>query len=413
MDHVLHLSAALSRRDFLRAATQSVVTLPLATPLLYWGPEAVDVSLVLLELEGGNDGLNTLIPVDDAAYAKARPQLGSVRHGAHRVRDGFALHPALGQLAAAFARGEAAAVHSVGYPQPDRSHFFSRDVWHTAEVTPEGVRAARSGWLGRAADALAASSGAPVPALALGSLTLPLALRGERVVVPVLSRLEDYALHGVRGGEVAGAEREDLRTASAAGSDDDDLHAFVRGVAERALADADALRNALAAYRPRAEFPAGPLGEALQLASRVLVSGFGTRLLHVPFPGFDTHAQQLPTHADLLRQLDQGLAALLADLTAHGRLAHTVICVHSEFGRRVAENGSLGTDHGAAAPVFVLGGGVREGLHGRAPDLRDLDDGDVRASTDFRAVYAALLARMGLPPEQVLRQEIAPVSLFS
>ncbi len=384
--------------------------LPLATPWLRFAADGDDACLLVLELEGGNDGLNTLIPIDDPTYARTRPHLSSVRQGAHRVADGFALHPELRQLAASFGDGRAAAVHSVGYPNPDRSHFFSRDVWHTAAVTPDAVRMRATGWLGRAADALVAAYATPIPAMALGSLSLPLALRGERVVVPVLECMEDYALHGSGG---AGSESAMLHAAALAGADADELQAFVRGVAGRAIADAESLRQVLAAYRPRAEFPGGALGDALQLASRVLVSGHGTRLLHVAFSGFDTHAQQLPTHSQLLRQLDLALGALVADLSAHGRLDRTVICVHSEFGRRVQENGSLGTDHGAAAPVFVLGGGVRAGLHGDAPDLGNLDDGDVRSRVDFRAVYAALLTRLGISPRPVLQHDVEALPLFA
>jgi uncharacterized protein (DUF1501 family) len=139
----------------------------------------------------------------------------------------------------------------------------------------------------------------------------------------------------------------------------------------------------------------------------MIVAGFGTRLFHCGFDGFDTHALQLATHDGLLRQLDAALAAFLRDLEGHDRLADTIVLVHSEFGRRVAENASQGTDHGAAAPVFVFGGTVRPGLHGSPPDLGDLDDGDLRATTDFRSVYADLLGWLSIDPTPVLGQGIA------
>lgn len=409
MSETSNPSPGCSRRSFLRAFGAVPLVGPLTSPRLTWLPDGDDVSLLVLELEGGNDGLNTLIPRDDRAYAKARPQLGSVRGGAHAVGDeGFALHPSMGAMAKLFARGLAAAVHGVGYPDPDRSHFRSRDIWHAADPTFDPLRGATSGWLGRAA---AAMVGAPLPAVAVGAARLPLALRSEKVVVPVLERIEDYALRVAGGGD---AGREALgHLATTAGDPGDDLHGFLRGVASAAVTSAARLQRDLAAYRPRAEYPGGDLGRDLQLAARVLVSGCGTRLLHVSFGGFDTHAQQLPTHAGLLRQVSDGLAALCADLEAHGRLGHTMILVHSEFGRRVAENGSLGTDHGAAAPVFVLGGGVRAGLHGKPPDLDDLVDGDVRVSTDFRAVYAALLQRLGVEPSVAVAAAPAALDLFA
>lgn len=404
---------ASTRRDFLRVAAALPWATPFAAPRASpWLRQVVDggeAALLVLELAGGNDGLNTLVPVEAPEFARLRPKLSAVRTGAHRLRDtAFALHPSLGAGGGLFAlmqRGLAAAVHGVGYPQPDRSHFKSRDIWHTADPGHDPMRSLATGWLGRAADTLA-GQGATMPALGVGDVSLPLVLRGGRVVVPVLARLQDYAL------QTDGDATALTRVATTAGADDDDLQAFVRAVAASAVRGAQSLQDALAAYRPRATYPEGQLGRDLQLAAQVLVSGFGTRLMHLTFGGFDTHAQQLPTHAALLRQLAEGLAALCADLEAHGRLADTVVMVCSEFGRRAAENGSLGTDHGAAAPVFVLGGGVRPGLHGTPPDLRALVDGDVAHTTDFRQVYAALLGRLGIAVRPVLGADHPGLSLF-
>lgn len=396
-----------TRRGVLRAAS----VLPFA-PWLHVREDGPPRSLLVLELAGGNDGLNTLVPVDDAVYARLRPRLAQVRRGSVRVFDSaYALHEALGAgrdggLAGLMQRGVAAAVHGVGSPRPDRSHFRSRDVWHTADPDLDERRGHASGWLGRAADWLAAR-GSTMPGLAFGGPTLPLLLRGERVVVPVLERLEDYTLRAVAG-DAAGL----ARLATEGGAAGDALQAHLRGVAAAAARAAAAFEGALAAYRPRAEYPEGPLGRDLQLVARAAVSGFGARLLHVTFGGFDTHAQQLPTHAALLRQLGEGLAALAADLTAHDRLAQTAVLVFSEFGRRAAENGSLGTDHGAAAPVFVVGGGVRAGLHGAPPDLGRLIDGDVPCTTDFRQVYAALLRWLGIDTEAVLGAGFEGLELF-
>ncbi len=389
-----------TRRTFLGSAAAVPAAAALRLPLR-WLPDGDDRALVVVELEGGNDGLNTLIPLEDERWAKARPSLAGVRRGARRLPGSdFALHASLERLSARFERGHAAAVHGVGYTPPDRSHFKSRDIWHTADPDLERASTSSTGWLGRAADQLA-RQGAAVPGLAVGSLRVPLALRGHEVVVPALASLEDYVLH------VSATSERPLR--ALAGSDDpsvaglEDLNAFVDSVAQSALSSEQQLRDALARYRPHAEFDGDAFGRAMQLASRVLVSGFGTRLIHVSLGGFDTHANQAPTHAALLAQLDRGLGALLDDLEAHRKLDSTAILVHSEFGRRVAENGSHGTDHGAAAPVFVAGGAVRAGLHGEVPNLDDLDDGDVRATTDFRSVYADLLGFLGVEADAVLR----------
>jgi uncharacterized protein (DUF1501 family) len=181
-----------------------------------------------------------------------------------------------------------------------------------------------------------------------------------------------------------------------------DLHAFVAGIARQATALADSLTTGLARYQPKADYPETALGRQLRLAAQLIVAGFGTRLLHVGYPGFDTHARQLGTHAGLLAQLDAALAAFVDDLTAHGRGDQVAVLVHSEFGRRAAENASQGTDHGAAAPAFVLLGGAVGGCVGPVPDLLRLDDGDPVATMDFRRVYADLLQWLGVDSKPVL-----------
>jgi uncharacterized protein (DUF1501 family) len=304
-------------------------------------------------------------------------------------------------------------IHGVGYPEPDRSHFRSRDIWHTADPTFQRRTSETTGWLGRAADWLA-DRGAAVPGLSVGDLSVPLMLAGRRVVVPSLERVEDYQLLVDPAGGQAGIRRAEIAALAAAGEDDRraaELERFVRGVAQSSIASAERMQRALAAYRPRAEYPDGPLGRNLQVVARVLVSGFGTRLFHVSLGGFDTHARQLPAHEALLRQLSRGIGALVGDLAAHAVLERTTILVFSEFGRRLAENQSQGTDHGAAGPVFVFGDGLRPGLLGEAPGLADLDDGDLVATCDFRGVYGALLRRLGIDDVAVLGGEFREITL--
>jgi uncharacterized protein (DUF1501 family) len=196
----------------------------------------------------------------------------------------------------------------------------------------------------------------------------------------------------------AGAPVRRIVDAEVAGSD---ARAHAAATGRTAVQLADDLTAALARYQPRADYPDSALARDLQLAARLVVAGFGTRLLHVGFGGFDTHARQLPTHAGLLAQLDGALDAMLQDIAAHGHGDRVLVLVHSEFGRRAAENASQGTDHGAAAPVFAFGGGVG-GPIGPVPDLRRLDDGDVIATTDFRSVYADLLSWLGVDAGAVL-----------
>lgn len=398
-----------SRRDVLRTAALA----PLATSFrlpLRWLPGGDDRTLVVLELAGGNDGLDTVMPIEDARWARVRPTLSSSRHGAHRLADtDFWFHPALGGLAKRYADGRVAVVHGVGYTPPDRSHFHSRDVWHCADPSLVRVTADTTGWLGRAAEELAAR-GASLPGAAIGSLRVPLCLRSKRLEVPALARLEDYALLVDPAAADRDASREALGELVRGGPGDGDL----ARVAAAALDQSERLEKALARYRPRATWPAGGLADALQLAARVIVAGFGTRLIHVEYGGFDTHATQAPAHDALLRQLDVALVAFLDELAAQGALDRTLVLVHSEFGRRVAENRSQGTDHGAAASAFVCGGApLRGGLHGSHPDLGDLDDGDLRCTTDFRRVYAEMLRFAGVDAKAVLGGEFESLGLTS
>lgn len=385
-----------TRRDVLALGALFPLSSLLPRGLHAWVPDGPARSIVVVELEGGNDGLNTVIPIDDPAYARLRPRLGSVRKGALPVADGFGLHGALKSLHRLHGEQRAALVHSVGYPDPDRSHFRSRDIWHAADPRLQRVSASTTGWMGRAADVLAAT-GCSVPALAVGSLQVPLAMRARTALVPSLERIEDFQLQPV---ERTAAGREAVGSVLGGGASDQAR--WVGEMGARAAGLGEQLRRSIAVYRPAAEYPETRLGRELQLVAQVIGAGFGTRIFHVSLGGFDTHARQLPAHAGLLAQLDGALAAFMADLAAARALDATAVLVHSEFGRRTAENQSQGTDHGAAAPVFVLGGSVQQGPHGIPPDLGNLDDGDVRATTDFRAVYGALLAWAGIDAGAVL-----------
>lgn len=399
-------SRDLDRRSFLRAAAALPWLGPAAAAA--WLPRGDDRLLLVLELQGGNDGLNTVIPVDDPRYARARPNLQAVRRGARPLGDGTSLHAALPNLHRRLTSGGGAVVHSVGCASPDRSHFRSRDIWHTADPTHQRVESATTGWLGRAADLLA-QAGAGVPAAALGGLQLPLLLKSRTVTVPCLERLEDFQwLQARRAAPVDPASplRAVLEVPTG-----EPLAQFVANTARAGARLAEDLAQALQRYRPGADYPESPLARDLQLAARLAIAGFGTRLLHLGLSGFDTHARQLPTHAALLQQLDQALEAFLADLHAHGQQDRVLVVVHSEFGRRLAENGSLGTDHGAAAPVFAFGTGLAQGPVGAPPDLEHLDDGDVVAKVDFRSVYRDALDWLGVAAGHVLAGEFAPAGL--
>ncbi|MHC4078733.1 MAG: DUF1501 domain-containing protein [Planctomycetota bacterium] len=402
--------SGFSRRDLLKSAA-AVPWIGPGANLFRWLPGGEDRCLLVLELVGGNDGLNTILPIEDPAWRAARPRLASVRNGAHKLGDGFALHPQMPGLHQLIQEGLCNAVHGVGYPKPSRSHFQSRDIWHTADPTYKQMQADTTGWLGRICDQLA-KKGAAVPGLSVGSLEVPLALRARDIVVPSLNRIEEYqVLVNPRGGrqDVRRNEIIDLvrKAGGGKGGAGSELRSFLEDVAKSSIDNAEKLRRALARYRPKADYPSTALGRKLQLLARVMASGFGTRIFHVQFGGFDTHARQLQSHAALLRQASTSLAALVHDLRGHKLLEDIVILVHSEFGRRVAENRSRGTDHGVAGPVFFLGGKVKPGLHGEHPSLTDLTEGDLKPTADFRQLYGAVVRWLEVSEEKVLGKKFA------
>ncbi len=397
---------AIDRRSFLQFC--SALPFVHGPSLGGWIPGGDDRVLLVLELVGGNDGLNTVIPVDDADYARLRPKLQVVRGGAHPLGDGTSLHAALLRLHRRIVDGRGTVLHGVGYPHPDRSHFRSRDVWHSGDPSLVRVEAKTTGWLGRAADLLAADA-AGVPAAAVGGLEVPLVLRSRRNTVPSLRRVEDFQWLSATGPQPLATDAPVRQIVGGGGHVG--AGAYAAATAQAAVRLADDLTAALQRYEPRADYPDSALGRDLQLAARLVVAGFGTRLLHVGLPGFDTHARQLPTHAGLLTQLDAALDAMLQDIGAHGHGDRVLVLVHSEFGRRTAENASQGTDHGAAAPVFAFGGSGA-GVVGPVPDLRHLDDGDLVATMDFRSVYADVLSWLGVDPAVVLGGAFASAGLL-
>lgn len=335
--------------------------------------------LVVLQLTGGNDGLNTVVPFAQDAYYRLRPNLGLARGGLHRLDDGTGLHPALAGLGELFQRGRLAVVQGVGYPDADRSHFRSLEVWHTAD--PAGP-AGDTGWLGRMADALARAHPGSMPALAVEPGDLPLSMRGRDVMPPTVRDPRGFRLRE------ESARFADLRDDLLEEPLEGDLE-HLRRVA-RTTYDTTRRMAEITAAEPAVEYPGHDLARRLKLVSQLVRGGFGTRVFHLSLGGFDTHSRQAPVHEDLLRRVSSGLTAFQRDLEAAGVADRVVTLVFSEFGRRAAENASKGTDHGQGAPVFLLGTRVRGGLHGDAPDLGRLVEGDVPGTVDFRGVYTLL-----------------------
>ncbi|MEM9379394.1 MAG: DUF1501 domain-containing protein [Planctomycetota bacterium] len=413
----------LSRRDLLRAGAALGVA-----PAWLRGLEARATErervVVCVELNGGNDGLNTVVPVGDDLYHRARPDLAIAARDGHPLDDHHRWHPGLSRTARRFADGGVAVVQGVGYPRPNLSHFSSLDVWHS------GVRSAptpSTGWLGRLADATVAPDVEARPAydpltlLAVGHDVAPHALRAERgmpVAVPSLDRSAVPTAPAGAGGMEAASRRavlESLERASAArGAGRDARIAAAARAARQVALDLAVARD----FEARAEWPDSTLALRLNLVARVLSKGLPTRFFLVSQGGYDTHANQGGPHAGLLADLDAALHAFLAELEARGLLDRVLVLTTSDFGRRVAQNGEgagAGTDHGAASIQMLFGGGIQPGLHGPPPDLEGLDEnGNLRHRVDFREVYAGVIGSwLGADPEAVLGEPFRPHASLS
>jgi uncharacterized protein (DUF1501 family) len=401
--------SGISRRSFLRATALLGLT-PIPRVLLGAAervPAEDDRVLVVLELTGGNDGLNTVIPFEDPVYERSRPSLAIGKDRALRLDPGSAgagepslgFHPSMKALKDLYDEGAVAIIQGVGYPNPSRSHFRSMDIWHSGRPDIEDPR---SGWLGGAVQRNRDRLGA----IDIGDEKLPLALSSE-AHVPVLRNLDWVdSLATDRGREL----RTRLRALNAIERGGDAER--VRSLALSTLEDLEELIRIREKPAPAA-YPESRIGERLKWAGQLIGGGFSSRIYYVSQGGYDTHAQQKDLHAELLRQVSEAIGAFQAHMKSLGAARRVAVLVFSEFGRRLAENNGLGTDHGCAAPVLLVSGGVRGGLHGAHPSLQDLDEGDLRFHTDFRRVYATLLEEvLGTPAEPILGGRFEKLDLF-
>jgi uncharacterized protein (DUF1501 family) len=360
--------------------------------------------LVVVQLDGGNDGLNTVVPYRDDEYRKYRPNLAIPAGEVKKVDDRIGLHPSLEPFSKLLEQQRLAIVQGVGYPNPNRSHFDSMAIWHTAKTT---VDKAAPGWLARAIDRRTGPNG-DAPGLHIHeAFPLPGALAGGQQVVPSVARLDQFRR---RLGMLQGNDATEQMAAldSLARQDRGEAGSLLQFVERCSLITyASAARlervqqDGSAAKVDYPEFYG--LARRLRLIAQLVKAGLSTPIYYTHLDGFDTHSGQPQRHASLLRELGVSLKAFLDDLEKSGNSERVVVLVFSEFGRRLGENGSGGTDHGTAAPVFLLGKPVKAGLHGSYPDLTRLDDGDPVHAVDFRRVYATVLDRwLGVAHRDVL-----------
>jgi uncharacterized protein (DUF1501 family) len=359
----------MDRRQFLAGLAASSLA---AFPAPSWAAPSRRL-LILVELKGGNDGLNTVVPFADPAYRHLRPRLALAADGVLRLDDERGLHPSLEKLMPVWAAGELAVVQGLGYPDPNLSHFRSIEIWDTASRSDEYLD---EGWLTRVFSKHPSPAGYAADGVVVGAADLgPLAGTGARTLS--LANPEQF-LRNAKLAKSAGGGAANPSLAHILRVERD-----IQQSAERLHPGRDFATG----------FPAGPFGTAVRTAAQLAANREGISALRLTLGGFDTHANQAGTQAALLRQLGEGLSALRDALKEIGRWQDTVVATYSEFGRRAQENQSAGTDHGTANVHFVLGGAVRGGVVGKAPMLDRLDaGGNLIHTTDFRSYYAGLVA---------------------
>lgn len=379
--------------------------------------------LVVLQMAGGNDGINTVIPYSNDFYHKARPRLAQTAEKVLKLNGEIAFHPAMAGFKNLYDSGNLALVQGVGYPNPNRSHFRSTEIWQTAS---DSEKVEKYGWLGRYFDN-ACSGADPTIGVTIGR-QLPEAFFAKTPTGICFDNPQNYRFlspEHPRPGQTDMAEAafEKLNEAEMTSpSPDTDSGAsisslpagmpmqggkavdFIERTAMDAQISSEEVRSIAAKVQNNATYPASQLGNSLKLVAKLIGGSLPTRIYYVSQGGYDTHTNQLGTQQRLLGDLADSVKAFVEDLKAQGNLERVLVMTFSEFGRRVAENANGGTDHGAAAPMFIVGNKVKAGLLGRYPSLapQDLFQGDIRYNVDFRSVYAAIL-------EDWLKTKSAPI----
>ena len=353
--------------------------------------------LVLVQLAGGNDGLNTVIHHQNDNYHRLRPTIGlRMEAGLHAIDDQLALNPGMGKMARLIKDGKMAVVQNVGYPNPNRSHFRSTEIWETAV---DSNKTAYNGWVGRYFDACCDGEGKD-----------PLAIHGGDVMPQTFQSDKPHNIFGMGGGR--GGRRANRGAKSPSGGKDetellmdlneaplvvgdasdpgDNTH-YLRHTLMDALLTESRVGEIIANYKPSVPYPASGLGQSLQRIAALISAGLETRVYYATQGGFDTHANQVNRHAQLLNELSEALHAFQSDLEQKRLDRQVLTMTFSEFGRRPSENSTAGTDHGTSAPLFVMHTGIKQAVNGTPPDLAIKPNEDITFSTDFRQVYGTVL----------------------
>ena len=412
----------ISRRQFLKT---SMVAVPAAAamPAVFSRAVAAAIheqqsaaapmgnrTLVIVQMAGGNDGLNTVVPANDGRYYDLRGDLAIPQSDVLPIDGQTGFHPALAAFRELWDEGVLAVVEGVGYPEQSFSHFESMDIWQTAQTG----RRDYEGWLGRYLEGIAGAQEDAFLAL-VADKRMPRAMVTPDVAVPLLESVDAYKLQDdPRNAWNRQARTEALLALYASAPGAARFGALLDNTLQAAQRSSAAVQRAHARYEPAVEYGESALAQGLRLVAEAIDADLGLRVGHVRIGGFDTHAAQEDMHAGLLAETADAMLAFYRDVQAHGHANDVVMMTWSEFGRRVTGNASGGTDHGSAAPMFVAGAPVAGGLYGERPGLASLDRNNLRFTTDFRQVYASVLEGwLGAPPDAVLGGRYERLPLFA
>ena len=381
--------------------------------------------LVILQMAGGNDGLNTVAPYANDHYHRARPRIGVAAKDVLKINDELGFHPNLAGFKDLYDAGQLSIIQGVGYPNPNRSHFRSTEIWQTAS---DAEKIEKYGWLGRYFDQ-ACKGCDPTVAVNVGR-QMPQAFAAKNPKGISLDNPQNYRFMSSEKGKAGEMSEESYRKLNEpemgmsenSGDTIGTLHGpvthsgsaldFLERTALDAQVSSDQIRSIASRVDSRGNYPASQLGNSLKLVAKLIGGGLPTRIFYVSQGGYDTHTNQVGTHERLLKDLGDSVKGFVADIKAQGNMSRVTVMTFSEFGRRVAENASSGTDHGAAAPMFLIGEKVRAGLLGKYPSLapQDLHQGDLKYTVDFRSVYAGVLEGwLKADSAAVLRGEFTPL----
>ncbi len=397
----------MKRRDFLRNSTLASTGLLVPQFLLDFKAKRLYRSrtgkiLVVIQLSGGNDGLNTIVPYRNDRYYQERPSIALAAKDVLPVSDDLGFHPELAPLRDLYDNGLMSVVNNVGYPNPDRSHFRSTDIWHTASSSDEYWT---TGWLGRYLDSNCPGTEHTYSALEIdGSVSL--AMKGKQRT--------GFAFNDVRRLQQT-SENRFLKAIGSHDHDHEENVAYLYKTMVNTQQTADYLLTQTRAHESRSNYPGNALGRNLRQIAKLITADTDTKVYYTSFGGFDTHAQQPTRQARLLRAYATAVRAFVDDLKRNNLLDDVLILTFSEFGRRVAQNAGNGTDHGTANNLFLMGGSLHKpGFFNQGPNLLDLENGDLKYQIDFRQIYATLLDEwLEADSKLVLREEFSKLALLA